>query len=109
MSEVQLWCPNLGHVTIIFILQSGADTKLWTDFAKTGDFVMIEPKVLNKMIWGKYVTAEMDISAGFVPAGPNLTGGMDPGMNTNIQTEYMKSKHVRFSLRNILFIYSFFF
>ena len=31
-----------------------------------------------------YVTAGMDISAGSVPAGPNLTGGMELGMNTNI-------------------------
>ena len=27
-----------------------------------------------------YVTAELDISAGTVPAGPNLTGGMDPAL-----------------------------
>ena len=31
-----------------------------------------------------YVTAGMDISAGSVPPGPNLTGGMEPGMKTNI-------------------------
>ena len=31
-----------------------------------------------------YFTAGMDISAGFVPAGLNITGGRDPGMNTNI-------------------------
>ena len=31
-----------------------------------------------------YVTAGMDISAGSIPPGPNLTGGMEPGMNTNI-------------------------
>ena len=31
-----------------------------------------------------FVTAGMDISAGSVPPGPNLTGGMEPGMNTNI-------------------------
>ena len=31
-----------------------------------------------------YVTAGMDFSAGSVPPGPNLTGGMEPGMNTNI-------------------------
>ena len=36
----------------------------------------------------------MDISAETVLAGPNLIGGMDPGMNTNIQTEYMKSKYM---------------
>ena len=30
------------------------------------------------------VTARMDISAGTVPAGPNLTGRMDPGKNTYI-------------------------
>ena len=47
------------------------------------------------------VTAGMDISAGSVPAGPNLTGGMEPGLNTNIYTKYMKSKYVRISLRNI--------
>ena len=34
----------------------------------------------------------MDISAGSVSAGLNLTGGMDPGMNTNSSTEYMKKK-----------------
>ena len=44
-----------------------------------------------------YVTGEMDISGG---TGP-FTGGMEPGMNTNIQTEYMKRKYVRISLRNI--------
>jgi len=27
---------------------------------------------------------EMDLSAGSVPAGLNLTVGMEPGMNTNI-------------------------
>ena len=32
----------------------------------------------------------MDPSGGSGPAGPNLTGGMDPGINTNIKTEYMK-------------------
>ena len=31
-----------------------------------------------------YVTGEMDPSGGFVSPGPNITGGMDPGMNTNI-------------------------
>ena len=31
-----------------------------------------------------YVTAEMDISAGSVTAGLNITGGMDLEMNTNI-------------------------
>ena len=35
-------------------------------------------------------------SGGFVPTGPNLTGGMEPGMNTNIYTEYMKGKYVSF-------------
>ena len=48
----------------------------------------------------------MDISAGSVTAGTNLTGGMEPGMNTNIQTKYMKSKYVRISLWNISFFYS---
>ena len=43
----------------------------------------------------------MDISAGSVPPGPNLTGGMEPGMDTNIETKYMKSKCVRIPLRNI--------
>ena len=40
-------------------------------------------------------------SGGSVPLGPNLTGGMEPGINTNIKTEYMKSKYVRISLGNI--------
>ena len=31
-----------------------------------------------------YVTAVMDITAGTVQAGPNLTGRMDSGMNANI-------------------------
>ena len=31
-----------------------------------------------------YVTVEMDPSGESVPPGPNLTGGMEPGMNTNI-------------------------
>ena len=30
-----------------------------------------------------YVTAEMEISVGTVPTGPNIAGEMDPGMNTN--------------------------
>ena len=30
-----------------------------------------------------YVTAGMDISAGSVPDGPNLTGRMDPWINTS--------------------------
>ena len=46
-----------------------------------------------------YITGEMDPSGGSVPPGPNLTGGMEPGINT----EYMKSKYVRISLRNIKF------
>ena len=43
----------------------------------------------------------MNISGGSVSAGQNLTGGMEPGMNTNILTEYMKSKYVCISLKNI--------
>ena len=39
----------------------------------------------------------MDPSGGSVPPGPDLTGGMDPGMNTNIKTEYVKSKYVHIS------------
>ena len=31
-----------------------------------------------------HVTGEMDISGGSVPAGSNLTGGIEPGMNINI-------------------------
>ena len=31
-----------------------------------------------------YVTGEMDPSGEYVPAGPNLTGEMEPGMNKNI-------------------------
>ena len=31
-----------------------------------------------------YVTGEMVPSGGFVSPGPNLTGEMEPGMNTNI-------------------------
>ena len=31
-----------------------------------------------------YVNGKMDPSGGSVPPGPNLTGGMKPGMNTNI-------------------------
>ena len=31
-----------------------------------------------------YVTGEMDPSGGSVPPGPNHTGGMEPGMSTNI-------------------------
>ena len=53
-----------------------------------------------------YVTVRMDISDGTVPADPILTGGMDPGMNTKILTECTKSKYVRFSIRNIYFLYS---
>ena len=36
----------------------------------------------------------------FQPASPKVNGGlMDPGMNTNIQAEYMKSKYnVRISI-----------
>ena len=47
----------------------------------------------------------MDISAKSVLAGKSLTGRMDPGMNTNIYTEYIKSKTVCISIRNI-FLYS---
>ena len=43
----------------------------------------------------------MDISASIVPDGLNLTGCMDPGMNTIIKTAYMKSKYVRISIMNI--------
>ena len=45
-------------------------------------------------------------AAGTVPTGPNINGRMDPGMNTNILTESMKSKYVRISIRNISFLYS---
>ena len=47
----------------------------------------------------------MGISAGTVPACPNSTGRMDPGMNTNIETEYMKGEYVRISIMNIAVIY----
>jgi hypothetical protein len=47
----------------------------------------------------------MDISAGSVPPDPNLTGGMEPGMNNNIYTKYVKSKCVRIPLRNTSFLY----
>ena len=50
----------------------------------------------------------MDPSGGSVLAGPNLTGGMEPGMNTNIQTEYMKSKYVRVFLKENLISLQFF-
>ena len=36
----------------------------------------------------------MDILAGSVPPGPNITGGMEPGMNTSIYTEFMKRRFV---------------
>ena len=49
-------------------------SQFWNSFLKQ---IMIEGANL-------YVTAGMDISAGSVPAGPNLTGGMEPGRNTNI-------------------------
>ena len=39
---------------------------------------------VGRVMYNVYVTAGMDISAGSVTAGPNLTGGMEPGMNTNI-------------------------
>ena len=32
-------------------------------------------------------TCKLDPSGGFVSPGPNLTGGMEPGVTTNIQTE----------------------
>ena len=38
-----------------------------------------------------YVTVGMDISAATVPAGRNLTGRMDPGMNKRFITEVMKN------------------
>ena len=31
-----------------------------------------------------YVTGEMDPPGGSITTGPNLTGGMEPGMNKNI-------------------------
>ena len=48
-----------------------------------------KPTKKKMRIWRKfgkmaYVTAGMDISAASVPPGPNLTGGMEPGINTNI-------------------------
>ena len=39
-----------------------------------------------------YVTGEIDPSGGSVPPGP--TGEMEPRMNTNISTEYMKKKYI---------------
>ena len=39
---------------------------------------------IHVSVYNVYVTAGMDISAGSVPPGPNLTRGMEPGMNTNI-------------------------
>ena len=47
----------------------------------------------------------MDILAGSVPAGLCLTGGMDPGMNTSIFNEFMKSKYVRF-VRQMINLFS---
>ena len=49
-----------------------------------------------------YVTTEMDLSAATVLAGPNLNGRMDPGLDPNIKTEYMKRKYVCIAIRNIL-------
>ena len=44
-----------------------------------------------------YVTGEMDPSDGSISAGPNLTGGIETGMNRNIYTKYTGCpvKHVR--------------
>ena len=36
------------------------------------------------IILNVYVTGEMDTSGESGPPGPNFTGGMEPGMNTNI-------------------------
>ena len=44
----------------------------------------IESVQYTKMGNRSYVTAEMDTSAGSVPAGPNLIGEMEPGIIANI-------------------------
>ena len=53
----------------------------------------------------------MDISAGTVSAGPNLTGRMDPGINTSILKEYIKGKNVcvskYYNFLNWIFIFSY--
>ena len=49
----------------------------------------------------------MDISTGSVSAGQNFTHQMDPGINTSIQTKYIKSKYVCITIRNIQFLYNF--
>ena len=45
---------------------------------------------LENIKYDIYVTARLDISAGTVAAGPNLTGRMDPGMNTHLNRMYKK-------------------
>ena len=49
---------------------------------------------MRKIPITQYVTAGMDISAQTILVGPNLTDRIDPGMNINNQTEYMKSKGI---------------
>ena len=50
---------------------------------------------------------DMDILIGFVLPGPNVTGGMNLGMNTDIYTAYIKSEYVQISTKNIKFLKSF--
>ena len=45
---------------------------------------IIKNSIYKSVAFDIYVTAGMDISAGSVLPGPNLTGGMEQGMNTNI-------------------------
>ena len=50
----------------------------------------------------------MDILAGTVPADPNLTSRMCPGMNTNIRNEHKENKLVCIlTIRNISLLYSY--
>ena len=48
----------------------------------------------------------MDISAGSVPAGPNLTGGMEPGMNKHLDQIYEKQICSYFLKKHLSFFYS---
>ena len=79
--DIEIW--NNTHLDI----EIRNNAQLWHDvYTVQCTYLDLSTTHIHKYIYNTYlyVTAGMDISAGSVPAGPNLTGEMEPGMNTNI-------------------------
>ena len=95
--EIFFVIPESSHQSIPELFVSNKYTQMF----KYIIIIYINILYLFKYHKCLYITAGMDWARS-VLVGPILTGKMDLGMNTNVYTEYMKSKYVRISIiRNI--------